>query len=51
MIQVLQRPDWYGLKGDIVITPGGVPHSWRSLEGDITYLIIRADPNNQITLK
>jgi mannose-6-phosphate isomerase-like protein (cupin superfamily) len=38
-------------KGDIVIIPGGVPHSWRSLEGDITYLIIRADPNNQITLK
>lgn len=38
-------------KGDVVIIPGGVPHSWRSLEGDITYLIIRSDPNNQITLK
>jgi quercetin dioxygenase-like cupin family protein len=38
-------------KGDVVIIPGGVPHSWRSVEGDITYLIIRADPNNQITLK
>jgi mannose-6-phosphate isomerase-like protein (cupin superfamily) len=38
-------------KGDVVIIPGGVPHSWRSVEGDITYLIIRADPDNQITLK
>jgi len=38
-------------KGDVVIIPGGVPHSWRSLEGDITYLIIRADPDNQIPLK
>ena len=38
-------------KGDVVIIPGGVPHSWSSLEGDITYLIIRADPNGQLPLK
>ena len=37
--------------GDVVIIPGGVPHSWRSLEANITYLIIRADPDNQIPLK
>jgi len=28
-------------KGDVVIIPGGVPHGWASLEGDITYLIVR----------
>lgn len=38
-------------KGDVIIIPGGVPHSWRSTEGDVTYLIIRADPDNQIPLK
>jgi mannose-6-phosphate isomerase-like protein (cupin superfamily) len=38
-------------KGDVVIIPGGVPHSWRSVEGDLTYLIVRADPDNQIPLK
>ena len=38
-------------KGDVIIIPGGVPHGWRSVEGDITYLIIRADPDNQIPLK
>jgi mannose-6-phosphate isomerase-like protein (cupin superfamily) len=38
-------------KGDIVIIPGGVPHMWRSVEADITYLIIRADPDSQIPLK
>lgn len=38
-------------KGDVVIIPGGVPHSWRSVEGDLTYLIIRSDPDNQIPLQ
>lgn len=38
-------------KGDVVIIPGGVPHSWSSVEGDLTYLIIRADPDNLIPLK
>ena len=38
-------------KGDIVIIPGGVPHGWASLEGDITYLIVRSDPSKKIPLK
>ena len=38
-------------KGDIVIIPGGVPHGWASLEGDITYLIVRSDPDKKIPLK
>ena len=38
-------------KGDVVIIPGGVPHSWTSVEGDLTYLIIRADPENLVPLK
>ena len=38
-------------KGDIVVIPGGVPHGWASLEGDITYLIVRADPSKKLPLK
>jgi mannose-6-phosphate isomerase-like protein (cupin superfamily) len=38
-------------KGDVVIIPGGVPHGWASLEGDITYLIVRSDPDKKIPLK
>jgi mannose-6-phosphate isomerase-like protein (cupin superfamily) len=38
-------------KGDIVIIPGGVPHGWASLEGDITYLIVRSDPDKKLPLK
>jgi mannose-6-phosphate isomerase-like protein (cupin superfamily) len=38
-------------KGDVVIIPGGVPHMWASLEGDITYLIVRPDPGKMIPLK
>jgi len=38
-------------KGDVVIIPGGVPHGWASLEGDITYLIIRSDPDKKVPLK
>lgn len=38
-------------KGDVVIIPGGVPHMWASMEGDITYLIVRPDPSNKIALK
>ena len=39
------------VKGDVVIIPGGVPHGWVSLEGDITYLIVRSDPDKKIPLK
>jgi mannose-6-phosphate isomerase-like protein (cupin superfamily) len=38
-------------KGDVVIIPGGVPHGWASVEGDVTYLIVRADPDKKISLK
>jgi mannose-6-phosphate isomerase-like protein (cupin superfamily) len=38
-------------KGDVVIIPGGVPHGWASTESDITYLIVRSDPDKKIGLK
>jgi uncharacterized RmlC-like cupin family protein len=38
-------------KGDLVIIPGWVPHWWSSLEGDISYLIIRPDPEGTLKLK
>ena len=38
-------------KGDVVIIPGGVPHGWASTESDITYLIVRPDPDKKIALK
>jgi hypothetical protein len=38
-------------KGDVVIIPGGVPHGWSSVEGDVTYLIVRSDPDKKIPLK
>jgi hypothetical protein len=28
-----------------------VPHGWASLEGDITYLIVRSDPDKKLPLK
>jgi hypothetical protein len=38
-------------KGDVIIIPGGVPHGWASVEGDVTYLIVRSDPDKKIALK
>ena len=38
-------------KGDVVMIPGGVPHGWASVEGDVTYLIVRSDPDKKIPLK
>jgi len=38
-------------KGDVVVIPGGVPHGWASTESDITYLIVRSDPDKKIDLK
>ena len=38
-------------KGDVVIIPGGVPHGWASVEGDVAYLIVRSDPEKKIPLK
>ena len=38
-------------KGDIIVIPGGVPHWWSHIEGDVAYLITRTDPNGELTLK
>ena len=38
-------------KGDIVVIPGGVPHGWASTESDITYLIVRPDPDKKLEVK
>jgi len=38
-------------KGDVIIIPGGVPHGWTTLEGDVTYLIVRSDPSKKLPLK
>lgn len=37
--------------GDIIIIPGRTPHWWSSLDGDLRYLIVRADPVGTMTLK
>jgi mannose-6-phosphate isomerase-like protein (cupin superfamily) len=37
--------------GDVIIIPGRTPHWWSSLDGDIRYMIIRADPDRRIPLK
>lgn len=37
--------------GDMVILPPGVAHWWSSLDGDITYLIVRPDPGNRLPLR
>lgn len=37
--------------GDVIIIPAGVPHWWSRLDGDITYLIVRPDPDAKLTLK
>lgn len=38
-------------KGDVVFIPGGTPHWWKDLDGDIRYLIVRPDPEGKQTLK
>ena len=37
--------------GDVVIIPGGTPHWWSELDGDIRYLIIRSDPDKVMPLR
>ena len=39
------------IPGDVVIIPGHTPHWWSELEGDITYLIFRPDPDNRLNLR
>ena len=38
-------------KGDVIIIPGRTPHWWSSLDSDIHYLIVRADPDGKMSLK
>jgi mannose-6-phosphate isomerase-like protein (cupin superfamily) len=38
-------------KGDMIIIPGRVPHWWSSLDGDLTYMITRPDPDGKMKLK
>ena len=38
-------------KGDIIIIPAGTPHWWSQLDGDITYVIIRPDPEGRQAVK
>jgi mannose-6-phosphate isomerase-like protein (cupin superfamily) len=38
-------------KGDVVIIPGRTPHWWSNLEGDISYMIVRPDPEGKQNLK
>ena len=33
--------------GDVIITPGRTPHWWQDLEGDMSYLVIRPDPDGK----
>lgn len=37
--------------GDVIITPGRTPHLWADIESDMSYLVIRPDPENTLTLK
>ena len=39
------------VKGDVVVIPNHVAHWWSILEEDISYLIIRPDPEGTLTLK
>lgn len=33
--------------GDVIITPGRTPHWWQDLENDMSYLVIRPDPDGK----
>ena len=33
-------------KGDVVVIPGGTPHWWSEIQTDITYLVMRPDPDH-----
>lgn len=37
--------------GDVIITPGRTPHWWQNIEGDMSYLVFRPDPDGTLTLK
>ena len=37
--------------GDFIIIPGRTPHWWSKLDADLTYVIIRPDPDGTLQLK
>ncbi len=37
--------------GDVIITPGRTPHLWADIEGDMSYLVFRPDPEGTLPLK
>jgi uncharacterized protein YjlB len=37
--------------GDVVIIPAGVPHWFSEIDGSITYVVLRVDPNRLLPLK
>jgi mannose-6-phosphate isomerase-like protein (cupin superfamily) len=37
--------------GDVVIIPAGVPHWFSEIEGSITYVVLRVDPDRLLPLK
>ena len=38
-------------EGDVIVIPAGTPHWFSELDGDITYMIVRTDPANELALK
>jgi quercetin dioxygenase-like cupin family protein len=38
-------------KGDVIIIPGGVAHGFSSTDTDVTYVIVRPDPDKKLPLK
>jgi len=37
--------------GDVVVIPAGVPHWFSAIEGSITYVVVRVDPNRLLAAK
>jgi len=37
--------------GDVVVIPAGVPHWFSEIEGSITYVVVRVDPERLLALK
>lgn len=37
--------------GDIVVIPAGTPHWFSAIEGSISYLVVRVDPNRILPLR
>ena len=38
-------------KGDVVIIPGGTPHWWSEIQADISYVVVRPDPDHIVQNK